>query len=157
MTTIEEHVEEVGACPVCGAVSGTTLSQAPALLAVCDVLVVKTLERVGKALARGDKRRFAQLDPRPFHIAHTIWPVRAHDIDKYLIGAWDVIPAMLSNHGCCGVTAVQVSGMVDGYVRDLLVTGTPHALGELRYRMSRFLGIDLPASAPYDPTLWREG
>jgi hypothetical protein len=64
-------------------------------------------------------------------------------IDKALTGAWDVVPALLTEHGCCNVTAVQVTRTLDAYVRDLLLTGTPHQLGELRYRFEAHLGIPL--------------
>lgn len=144
--------ETVGACPYCGAYSGTTLAQPPALLAVCDVLVVRALEAVGKRVVRADRSRFNRLGTRPWHLAHTIWTPDPSMIDKGLSGSWDVIPAMLDNHGCCGVTSRQVQEMIDSYVRDLLVTGTPHRLPELRYRFEAFLGIPLPEPEPYDPS-----
>ena len=145
--------ETVAPCPVCGAFSGATLAQPPALLAVCDVLVVKALEKVGKMLARngGNRRRVQVAQTTPWHLMHTVISPSPRDIDKGLHGAWDVIPAMLDNHGCCGVTSRQVETMVDSYARDLLVTGTPHSLSELRYRFERFLGIPLPEPQPYQP------
>jgi KaiC/GvpD/RAD55 family RecA-like ATPase len=42
--------------------------------------------------------------------------------------------------------------MLDQYVRDLLVTGTPHDLEELRYRFQAKLGIEVPPPPePYRP------
>lgn len=140
-------------CPLCGAYSSTTLAQSPALLAVCDVLVTKALEKVGKMLARnsGNRQRARVASTTPWHQVHTIVQPTPKDIDKGLHGAWDVIPAMLDNHGCCGVTSRQVESMVDAYARDLLITGTPHRLPDLRYRFERFLGIPLPDLGQYDP------
>lgn len=152
--------EPLAACPVCGAYGGTTLAQAPALLAVCDVLVVRALESVGRRIvmtgpesrgrsARGSRMKL--MNGRPFMEAHTIWRPEMDMVDKGLLYSWDVIPAMLDSHGCCGVTSQQVTSMVDKYVRDLLVTGTAHNLTDLRYRFEKFLGIPLEEPVPYDP------
>lgn len=141
-------VGAVGPCPCCGSYSAHTLAlaQPPALLAVCDVLVVKALEKVGKMLARngGNRGRAKVATTLSWHLIHTSVQPTPRDIDKGLHGAWDVVPAMLANHGCCNVTARQVEAMVDSYARDLLITGTPHRLEELRYRFERFLGVPLP-------------
>lgn len=136
-------------CPMCGAYGGTTLAQAPALLAVCDVLVVRALEAVGKRMVRVERSRFSQMAGRPWHEAHLLWRADESTIGKVLTGSWDVIPAMLDNHGCCGVTSGQVTRMVDQYVRDLLVTGTAHNLTDLRYRFESYLGISLAEPEPY--------
>lgn len=148
-----EHNNAVSACPMCGSFTGTTLAQPPVLLAVCDVLVVKALEKVGKMLARngGNRNRVRVASTLPFHQIHTVVQPTPKDIDKGLYGAWDVIPAMLANHGCCGVTSRQVESMVDSYSRDLLITGSPHRMSDLRYRFERFLRIPLPEPQPYDP------
>lgn len=141
----------ISACPVCGAYGGATLSRAPALLAVCDVLVVRALEAVGKRIIRADRSRFNRKGNKPWHQAHTMWRPDPSMVDRGLAGSWDVIPAMLDNHGCCGVTSRQVQQMIDSYVRDLLVTGTPHRLTELRYRFETFLGLCVMEPEPYDP------
>jgi hypothetical protein len=143
----------VPACPLCGAYGGdgATLQQAPALLAVCDVLVVRALELVGKHIVRLERGRFSRMRNRPWHEAHTLWKPRADMVDKALKGAWDVIPAMLDNHGCCGVTSRQVQEMMDSYVKDLLVTGKAHNLTDLRYRFESRLGIPLTEPEPYIP------
>lgn len=141
-------------CPLCGAYSGTTLAvQTSALLAVADVLVIKALEKTGKMLARnaGNRSRARVATKLPWHMVHTEVPPTPRDIDKGLHGAWDVIPAMLDHHGCCGVTSRQVETMVDAYARDLLITGSVHNLIDLRYRFERFLGISLPETEPYRP------
>jgi hypothetical protein len=128
---------------MCGAYSISPSTQSSALLAVCDVLVVHALEKVGKWIVRNDRSRHAQIKGRPWHAAHTMWRPDGQMIDKALTGAWDVVPALLTEHGCCNVTAVQVTRTLDAYVRDLLLTGTPHQLGELRYRFEAHLGIPL--------------
>lgn len=143
--------EPVPACPMCGAYSGTTLAQAPALLAVCDVLVVRALESVGKQIVRAERPRHRMMGTRPWHLAHTLWRPEEPMVMRGLKGSWDVIPAMLDNHGCCGVTSRQVQEMLDRYVQDLLVTGTAHNLTDLRYRMEAFLGVALAEPEPYEP------
>jgi len=143
--------EHVTPCPVCGTYAGSPLAQAPALLAVCDVLVVRALELVGKHIVRLERGRFNRMKGRPWHEAHTLWKPRPDMIEKALKGAWDVIPAMLDNHGCCGVTSRQVAIMVDSYVRDLLITGTAHNITDLRYRFENRLGIPLAEPEPYEP------
>lgn len=141
------------ACPCCGSYggSGATLAQAPALLAVCDVLVVRALEAVGKQIVRSVRSRHRILDTRPMYAAHTIWRPEEPMVVRGLKGAWDVIPALLDHHGCCGVTSRQVSEMVDAYVRDLLITGTHHNLSDLRYRFETYLGVPLAEPEPYTP------
>lgn len=149
---IQPAVVVATACPVCGSFSGRALAQPPALLAVCDVLVVWALGAVGKRIVRADRSRHSRMGTRPWHLAHTVWRPDEGMTDKALHGAWDVVPAMLEGHGCCGVTSRQVTTMLDAYVRDLLVTGTEHSLVELRYRFEDRLGIPLPEpGAPYVP------
>lgn len=147
MTTehVHDHHEDPAPCPVCGSYSGSTLGQqSSALLAVCDVLVVQALASVGKRIVREERSRFARLGNRPWHVAHTQWTPIARDIDRGMAQAWDVVPAFLDVHGCCGVTSRQVTEMLDSYVRDLLLTGTAHHLSQLRYRLETRLGITLP-------------
>ena len=152
MTALEERPVTVSACPMCGSYgAGHTLASAPALLAVCDVLVVHALGTVGKRIVRVERSRFRRLGSRPWHTAHTIWRPDPVMVDKGLSGSWDVIPALLDNHGCCGVTSRQVTEMVDRYVRDLLVTGTEHSITELRYRFETYLGVPLAEPEPYTP------
>lgn len=147
--------ETATSCPLCGAYGGATLAQAPALLAVCDVLVVRALESVGRRIVRAGDRstrgsRFRQMGNRPWHEAHTLWRPTPEMVDKGLFGSWDVIPAMLDNHGCCGITSRQVTDMVDAYVRDLLITSKGHNMGDLRYRFETFLGIPLMEPEAYE-------
>jgi hypothetical protein len=143
-STYETSREAASPCPVCGSYTGVTLATASPLLAVADVLVIRALEVAGKRIVRADRARFRQLGTKPWHVAHTLWrPDQAH-VNKSLEHAWDVVPALLDSYGCCGVTAIQVVQCLDRYTADLLLTGTPHTLSELRYRFSTVLGIDLP-------------
>ena len=128
-------------CPVCGAYSLTQDNQASALLAVCDVLVVKALETMGKWIVRAERSRYRGLGTRPWYVAHTLWQPTDEVVTKALRGAWDVVPAMLDNHGCCDVTSRQVAEMLDSYVHDLVITGTRHGIGELAYRFTVGLGL----------------
>lgn len=143
--------ETPAACPMCGCVQGRTLAyaQPPALLAVCDVLVVKTLETVGKRIVRADRSRFARLQGRPWHIAHTLWKPDPGMVDKGLAGSWDVIPAMLDNHGCCDITSAQIIELMDRYVRQLLSSSDPHQLSNLRSHFEKYLGIAVPDFPEY--------
>lgn len=139
-------------CPVCGAYSLDPAGTSSALLAVCDVLTVKALESMGKYIVRAERSRFRVLGSRPFYVAHTLWRPTDQIVSKALRGAWDVVPALLDTHGCCGVTSVQVTRMLDEYVHDLAITGTPHTLGDLQYRFEDRLGLPVyrdPDFAPF--------
>lgn len=128
-------------CPVCGAYSILHERQTSALLAVCDVLVLKALEAMGKWIVRAERSRFRQLGTRPFFEAHTLWQPTDDVVSKALRGAWDVVPAMMDTHGCCDVTVRQVTEMLDSYVHDLAITGTQHRIEELSYRFTDRLGL----------------
>ena len=145
MTAVEE-TEVAPRCACCGTYAAATFqpAQPPALLAVCDVLVIWALESVGKIIVRNERSRYRALGTRPWHQAHTLWKPTAIEVDKGLKDSWDIIPAMLDVHGCCGVTSNQVKSMIDKYVRDLLITGTAHNVNELRYRFEAFLGVPIP-------------
>jgi hypothetical protein len=128
-------------CPVCGAYSLTRPGYASTLLAVCDVLVFKVLETMGKYIVRAERSRYHALGARPYYLAHTIWQPDDPTVTKATKGAWDVVPALLSTHGCCDLTPVQVSVMLDRYVHDLVITGTAHSAAELAYRFESYLGL----------------
>jgi hypothetical protein len=128
-------------CPVCGAYSLAPDGQQSALLAVCDVLVIKALEKMGNYIVRADRSRFRVIAQKPVHLAHTIWQPTDDIVSRATRGAWDVVPALLDMHGCCDVTSVQVTGMLNAYVHDLAITGTPHTLRELMYRFETQLGL----------------
>lgn len=136
-----ELMQLPSACPVCGAYSLSPDGDSSALLAVCDVLVLKALETMGKWIVRIERSRHRALGTRPFYLAHTLWPPSDDIVTKALRGAWDVVPALMNGHGCCDVTSVQVTRMLDSYVHDLVITGTAHRLPELAYRFTDSLGL----------------
>ena len=104
---------------------------ATALVAVVDVLVVKALEAVGKRVVRADRARFNALKGRPFHEAHVLWPTDIVTVSKATKGAWDVVPALLDNHGCPGVESGRVVTLLDAYVTQVATHGVPHRLDRL--------------------------
>ena len=104
---------------------------ATALVAVVDVLVVKALEAVGKRIVRADRARFNALKGRPFHEAHVLWPTDIITVSKATKGAWDVVPALLDNHGCPGVESGRVVTLLDAYVSQVATHGVPHRLDRL--------------------------
>lgn len=128
-------------CPVCGAYSLAPDHDVSTLLTVSNVLVFKALEAMGKYIVRAERARFKLLGNRPFHEAHTLWQAEDKTVDKALKNAWDVVPALLDVHGCCGVTSTEVTRMLDDYVHDLVITGTPHTLDELAWRYEAKLGL----------------
>jgi len=104
---------------------------------------MKALEQVGKWIVRSERSRFRQLGTRPWNVAHTIWQPTDAMVEKALRGAWDVVPALLDTHGCCGVTSRQVSDMLDSYIHDLTVTGTTHTIQRLAIRFEGRLGLPI--------------
>ena len=104
---------------------------ATALVAVVDVLVVKALEAVGKRIVRADRARFNALKGRPFHEAHVLWPTDIVTVSKATKGAWDVVPALLDNHGCPGIESGRVVTLLDAYVSQVATHGVPHRLERL--------------------------
>lgn len=135
-------------CPCCGAYSLAPDTETTILVAVCDVLVVKALERVGSFILRGpDRKRYQEAEGLPRHSIHTVWRAPDELTARALQGAWDVVPALLDSHGCCDVPSDAVTRTLDDYVHDLVITGTPHAVrgeGGLEYRFITRLGLSLP-------------
>lgn len=134
-------------CPCCGAYSLAPDVRTTTLVAVSDVLVVKGLERVGAFLLRGNRSRFLQARDTPMHEVHTIWSAPDDLTAKALRGAWDVVPALVDSHGCCGVPSDAIVRVLDDYVHDLVITGTRHTLdgpGGLAYRLITRAGLVLP-------------
>lgn len=129
-------------CPCCGALSLAPDAETVTLVAVCDVLVVKALEKVGNFIRRQPRGTVGRdLRTTPRHLVHTIEQATDEQTARALNGAWDVVPALIDQHGCCGVTSLQVTSMLDDYVHDLVLTGTPHATSELEYRFRSRLGL----------------
>lgn len=147
MTTLVDEEQLVAPCPMCGTLTGLMLAERSALLAVSDVLVYRSLEVVGKRIVRAERRRFKLLGTRPWHEAHTLWLPDDSTVQKALSGAWDVVPALLSAHGACGTTPVNVTHILDQYVRRLLRNGQEHTVGDLRTTLEKGLHIKFPVEA----------
>ena len=134
-------------CPCCGAHSLAPNTQTTILVAVADVLVVKALERVGAFIIRGSRSRRDASRGVPLHLIHTKWRAPDELTAKALRGAWAVVPALLDSHGFCDVPSEAVTKVLDDYVHDLVLTGTPHVVhgdGGLEYRFRTRLGLTLP-------------
>ncbi|MFN2345170.1 MAG: hypothetical protein ABR616_05605 [Dermatophilaceae bacterium] len=117
------------------------MSTGEPLVAVCDVLVLRALELVGKRIVRFERSRYRRMDGRSWHDAHTLWQADAKAVDGGLADAWDSVGMLLAEHGCCGATPEQLTIVLDRYVRDLVVTQQGHAVDELRYRLAAYLGV----------------
>lgn len=140
----------VAPCPACGAWSLPATAERSALLDVCDVLVLKALDALGRKIVRQPRSRFKEFDGRPWHVAHTQWRPDPKDVDRTLDSAWEVLPALLASRraDALGITAEQVSGALDEYVRLLLERGLEHEATSLRYWLSARVGIPLPEVRP---------
>lgn len=146
-------------CPCCGAYSLAPDHDTTTLVAVCDVLVVKALERVGAFIIRGDRSRYHSVKGVPLYVIHTMWQADDDQTERALKGAWDVVPAIVDHHGCCGVQGEDVVRVLDDYVHDLVLTGTEHTVageGGLIYRFDTRLAIPhLGGHAPVTSPLGR--
>lgn len=111
------------------------------LLVICDVLVFKALEMLGKRIVRADRSRYRILGTTPFHCAHTVFRQSDDTATKGLRSAWDLLPLVMESHGIRGVTSAQVATLLTEYVRDLAITGTPHQTAGLAYRLTTRLGL----------------
>lgn len=107
------------------------------LVAVADTLVIKALETMGKRLVRVERSRYRIIGDAPFHLAHTMWQVDDVEVTRSLRGAWDIVPLLIERHcQACGFPAEDVIRVLDDYVHDLVITGTPHHTEELEFRFS---------------------
>lgn len=128
-------------CPCCR--QRVEAAGADPLVAACDMLVLRALELVGKRIVRADRSRYARMGDQPWHEAHLNWQPDPNTVDRGLAGAWDAVPVLLIEHGCCGLSPDQLVVVLDRYVRDLLAVGAGHAVGELRYRLGAYLGVPM--------------
>lgn len=146
----------MGEPAVCGCCGRPT--SAEPLLAACDVLAFRALERVGKLILRASdvgrgvddgralrasegrfRFRRMQRDGFAWHEAHTVWRPDDATIERGLDGVWDLTPLVVDAHGCCGLSADDLAHLLHRYVVDLLVTQTGHDVDELRYRLAAYL------------------
>lgn len=125
-------------CPCCGT---THVSIGDPLVAVCDVLVLRALELIGKRVVRFERSRYQRMNGRAWHEAHLLWSPDSKAIDQGLAEAWDSVAWLLTEHGCCGATPDQVTLVLDRYVRDLCAAMQGHSTTELRYRLSAYVGV----------------
>lgn len=133
-------------CPNCGASLLPTFHGSPdltirTLLAVCDVLVVKALERLGNLIVRADKGRYNQIRDDLYYTAHTKWPADDEFVTRALKNAWDVVPLLLDTHGSQEFDAARAVAVLDEYVHDLVVSGSAHDFNTLAYRLRTGLGL----------------
>lgn len=138
----------VNTCPGCGLQLAASTHQSPdltitTLLAVCDVLVIKALEKMGTYILRGDRSRYRTAPPLtvPRHTVHTFWPPTDDVVSKAIKGAWDVVPLLLDTHGPYEFDSGVVTTILDQYVHDLVITGSQHSLNQLAYRVRSGLGL----------------
>lgn len=129
-------------CPGCGA--HVDLPEPPAatsdsIVAACDVMVLRALELVGKRIVRLERSRYRRMAGRAWHEVHLLWQPDEQAVEQGLQHAWDAVPLVVAEHGCCGVTADQLRLVLDRYVRDLLTTMTGHTTTDLRYRLQVYL------------------
>lgn len=135
---------DVKNCPLCGALSVAPIpSQYSTLLAVCDVLVLKALEALGRRIVREERGRFAELGTRPFHEAHTQWRPGVRMLNRTLDGAWEVVPALLNTHYRGSATADELSSMLSQYVITLVQHKAPHEIELLTTRFARAFNLEL--------------
>ena len=108
-----------------------------ALAAACDIAVLRALELIGKRVARVDRVRYGAMKRSgvEWHDAHTVWRPEASHVDAALSGAWQVLPRLLSQHGCCGYVDARLKALLDGYVRELAYAQRPHEFEDLRRRL----------------------
>lgn len=142
-------------CPNCGGRVEPELHGSPdltitTLLAVCDVLVVKALEKMGNYIVRAERSRYNALGERPLYLAHIEWPATDEIVTKALRGAWDVVPLLLDTHTPYDFDSATAVAVLDQYVHDLAITGEAHSVHELAYRIRSGLGLPVfyVATAP---------
>lgn len=126
--------------PPVPAVAATVVS-AEALMAAADGLVFRALERAGNRLrSRTAGQRDASTDCTAALMHTCINTARVLDVDRLLEGAWDRLPEVA---GRLGEPADALQAALDGYVRVLIRTRTPHSWDTLAVA----LGVDRELAA----------
>ena len=113
------------------------------LLIVCDVLVHKALETLGRRLLKESRDRFKVVPDRYRSVAHAYWPTSDDTVSKVLRGSWDLVPSLLVDYGMDDIEADRLTEVLDSYTHDLAVSGTLHSRDELAYRLRSKLGLDV--------------
>lgn len=149
-TSPSSGTSPVAPCPACGAWSLPALAERSALLDVCDVLVIKALDALGRKIVRQPRSRFKEFGGRPWHLAHTVWRPDPKDVDRTLDTAWDVLPALLSTRRAeaLGVSVEVLTHCLDEYIRLLLERSLEHDVVSLRYWLMAKVDLRLPEAKP---------
>ena len=123
-----------------------------ALLAACDGLVHRALEKAGNRLRNATRRERAMgklADAKP-HLMHTVCnAARFRPLDVLLEDAWDRVPDVAGNLVC---DPAALRNSLDLYTRTLIRTNTPHSWDAL----SDHLAADEVAAPPL-PAVRRVG
>lgn len=117
-------------------------SVSPVVLAICDVLVRKALEKVGMYQLKADRSRFKEASGQSLASIHTLYPATDEIVVKVTRGAWDILPVLLEEHSPAG--NFDYPGMakaLEAYVQDLAITGKDPDLVELTYRLEKLRSL----------------
>src|SRR3546814_20608498 len=85
----------VAPCPACGAWYLPALAERSALLDVCDVLVLKAPDSLGRQIIRQPRSRFTQFGGRPWPVAPTHSRPDVEAGERPTAPAWDQLHAQL--------------------------------------------------------------
>jgi len=111
----------------------------PVVLAMCDALVMKALEKVGMYQLKADRSRFREAAGHSLASVHTLYPATDETVTKVLRGAWDVLPHLLEAHASptFATSSENVAKVLEEYVQDLAITGEAPNVTELAYRLGK--------------------
>lgn len=88
--------------------------------------------RVQDATERETRERLrAQVSELPAHLRHAHMRVNRYELDDLLNGVWRSFEAAFPDQAPCLVE------VLDAYVRELLVAGTPHCMDRLRVALDK--------------------
>jgi hypothetical protein len=113
------------------------------LAVACDMAVLRALELVGNRISRaGDRSRRGTMLRAGVGKSdvHVHWGPEPGMVDAALSGAWDVLPRLVSEHGCCSLVEPALAAVLDGYVRELVSARAPHTFGALEARLREAAG-----------------
>lgn len=122
-----------------GRTTSTKADTCSQLVAVCDVLVLRSLELLGKRIVRQDRSRFQRMSGLQWHDAHCLWQPDRDTEDRALDGAWSMVPDLLSRYPCGDVGSAELSATLDRYVRELVRSQRSHDGAELAYRLDAWM------------------
>jgi len=113
--------------------------QASALVAACDIIVHRALERAGSRLRSAAGKRTpggaAAIDcPDPARLHLTLDATEHADLTALLDGAWSLVPEVAERHQ---IDAEALTATLDAYTRGLLAAGHGHT----HDRLASALGV----------------